>query len=136
MNTIARISKPADIIARLLALVESSLDDDKAEDIVVIDLHGKSTISDYMVVATGRSQRHVRTIAEHLRERIKADGIHTPSPEGVPQCDWVLIDAGDVIVHVFRPEVRTFYNLEKMWSQALTGPEFSPDAGRAGELTA
>ena len=136
MNTIARISKPADITARLLALVESSLDDDKAEDIVVIDLHGKSTISDYMVVATGRSQRHVRSITEHLRERIKADGIHTPSPEGVPQCDWVLIDAGDVVVHVFRPEVRTFYNLEKMWSQALTGPELSPDAARAGGLTA
>ncbi len=136
MNTIVRISKPTDTTARLLALVESSLDDDKAEEIVVIDLHGKSTISDYMVVATGRSQRHVRTITEHLRERIKTDGIHTPSPEGVPQCDWVLVDAGDVIVHVFRPEVRTFYNLEKMWSQALTGPEFSPGAGRAGELTA
>ena len=132
MKTIARRTKPADITARLLAMVESSLDDDKAEDIVVIDLHGKSTISDYMVVATGRSRRHVRTIAEHLRERVKADGIHTPSPEGVPQCDWVLVDAGDVIVHVFRPEVRTFYNLEKMWSQVLTGPEHSPGA----ELTA
>ncbi len=132
MKTIARRTKPADIANRLLALVENSLDDDKAEDIVVIDLQGKSTISDYMVVATGRSQRHVRTIAEHLRERVKADGIHTPSPEGVPQCDWVLIDAGDVVVHVFRPEVRSFYNLEKMWSQALTGPEHSPGA----ELTA
>jgi ribosome-associated protein len=136
VNTIARITKTAEPTARLLALVESSLDDDKAEDIVVIDLHGKSSIGDYMVVATGRSQRHVRTITEHLRERIKTDGIHTPSPEGVPQCDWVLVDAGDVIVHVFRPEVRTFYNLEKMWSQVLTGPELSPGAGRAGELTA
>jgi len=83
--------------------------------VVVIDLIGKSSLTDYMVIATGTSTRHVAAMAEHLRERIKAKGYPSPPIEGLGQSDWVLIDAGDVVVHIFRPEVRRFYNLEKMW---------------------
>lgn len=86
---------------------------------VVIDLIGKSSITDFMVIATGTSTRHVASMAEHLRERVKAKGFATPPVEGLTQCDWVLIDAGDVVVHLFRAEVRRFYNLEKMWSGPL-----------------
>lgn len=100
----------------LLALVEQSLDDDKAEDIAVIELKGKTAIADYMVVASGTSQRHVGALAEHLREKLKAVGVKGVALEGAEQCDWVLVDAGDVVVHLFRPEVRDFYQLEKMWS--------------------
>ena len=89
----------------------------KAEDIVTIDLHGKSSIGDYMVVSSGRSNRHVASIADRVIEDLGRVGIKTRT-EGLPHADWVLIDAGDVIVHVFRPEVRTFYNLEKMWLSA------------------
>jgi ribosome-associated protein len=96
-------------------LAVKSLDDDKAEDISVIDLAGKTTIADYMIIATGRSTRQVGAMAEHLREKFKDAGVHGVQVEGMPQADWVLIDAGDVIVHLFRPEVRSFYNLEKMW---------------------
>jgi ribosome-associated protein len=88
----------------------------KAEDSVAIDLSGKSSIADYMVVTSGRSQRHVNAVAEHVVKDLKAAGAEGIRVEGMRQGDWVLIDAGDVIVHVFRPEVRTFYNLEKMWS--------------------
>ena len=88
----------------------------KAEDSVAIDLAGKSSIADYMVVTSGRSQRHVSAVAEHIVKDLKAAGAVQIRVEGMRQGDWVLIDAGDVIVHVFRPEVRTFYNLEKMWS--------------------
>ena len=88
----------------------------KAEDSVAIDLAGKSSIADYMVVTSGRSQRHVSAVAEHIVKGLKAAGAVQIRVEGMRQGDWVLIDAGDVIVHVFRPEVRTFYNLEKMWS--------------------
>ncbi len=108
---------------RLLDVVAKALDDDKADDIVVIDLEGKTSIADYMVVASGRSQRHVGAIAEHLIERLKHDAQCPVSTEGKNQCDWVLVDAGDVIVHIFRPEVRTFYNLEKMWGMAIPEPE-------------
>lgn len=97
----------------------SSLEDDKAEDITVIDLAGKTSISDFMVIATGRSNRHVAALAQHLVERLKKRGLVPLSVEGLAQSDWVLIDAGDVIVHLFRPEVRAFYNLEKMWSVPL-----------------
>jgi ribosome-associated protein len=83
--------------------------------VVVIDLAGKSTIADYMVVATGRSNRQVTALAENLLQAIKGQGLIGITPEGVRQGDWVLIDAGDVIIHLFRPEVRDFYNLEKMW---------------------
>jgi len=105
----------ADIPERIRDLIVSSLDDDKAEDTVVIDLQGKTSLADYMVVTTGRSARQVGSMAEHLVEKLKAMGVTGIDAEGVPQCDWVLIDAGDVIVHLFRPEVRAFYNIEKMW---------------------
>jgi len=95
--------------------VLSSLDDDKAEDAVVIDLAGKTTFADTMIVASGRSARHVAAMAEHLVERLKAAGQRSIHVEGLSQADWVLIDAGEAIVHLFRPEVRSFYNLEKMW---------------------
>ena len=88
----------------------------KAEDSVAIDLSGKSSIADYMVVTSGRSQRHVSAVAEHVVKDLKDAGAAHIRVEGMRQGDWVLIDAGDVIVHVFRPEVRIFYNLEKMWS--------------------
>lgn len=114
----------------MLGAVETSLDDDKAEDVVVIDLHGKTSIADYMVIASGRSHRHVGAIAEHLLETLKRKAKQPATAEGLRQCDWVLVDAGDVIVHVFRPEVRAFYNLEKMWGMALPEPE------RANELSA
>jgi ribosome-associated protein len=100
----------------LLGAILSSLDDAKAEEIVPIDIAGKTTIADYMVVASGRSHRHVGAIAEHLLKDIKDAGFGNASVEGQEAGDWVLIDAGDVIVHVFRPEVRQFYNLEKMWA--------------------
>lgn len=99
-----------------LAAVLASLDDSKAEEIVSIDITGKTPMADYMVVCSGRSHRHVGAIADHLLKDLKDAGFGTASVEGVPACDWVLIDAGDVIVHVFRPEVRQFYNIEKMWT--------------------
>ncbi|WP_088348289.1 MULTISPECIES: ribosome silencing factor [Rhodomicrobium] len=102
--------------ASILTTVLDSLSDAKAEDVVSIDLHGKTSIGDTMVIASGRSQRHVGAIADQLRDKLKADGVGGLRVEGMPHCDWVLIDAGDVIVHIFRPEVRQFYNLEKMWS--------------------
>lgn len=92
------------------------LDDAKAENLVTIDIRGKSSIGDYMVIASGRSDRHVGAIADQIERKLKEEGHGRVRVEGKPQCDWVLIDAGDVIVHVFRPEVREFYNLEKMWS--------------------
>jgi ribosome-associated protein len=92
------------------------LDDAKAEETVTIDLHGKSTIADAMIVTQGRSNRHVGAIAERLLQGLKDRGHGRARVEGMPACDWVLIDAGDIIVHIFRPEVRAFYNLEKMWS--------------------
>src|ERR1700689_2437484 len=97
-----------------LRLVLARLDDMKAEDTLTIDLRDKSSIGDYMVVSSGRSQRHGGSVADRVVEDLHKVGI-AARVEGVPNCDWVLIDAGDVIVHVFRPEVRTFYNLEKMW---------------------
>lgn len=96
-------------------MILHSLDESKAEDTIPINIIGKSSLGDYMVVASGRSQRHVGAIADRLVEDMKDAGLATPQVEGVPNCDWVLIDAGDVIVHIFRPEVRGFYNIEKMW---------------------
>ncbi|MEM8629839.1 MAG: ribosome silencing factor [Pseudomonadota bacterium] len=101
----------ADVLARIL----SSLEDDKAEDVVTIDLRGKSEMADHMVVASGRSSRQVGAISEKLVDRLKQDLGVLCKLEGKDQGDWVLIDAGDVIVHVFRPEVREFYQIEKMW---------------------
>ena len=99
----------------LLSLVLKSLDDDQAQDIVSIPLAGKSSIADHIVIASGRSSRQVTAIAQKLAERIKAEMGRNSRIEGLPVADWVLIDAGDVIVHIFRPEVRSFYNLERMW---------------------
>jgi ribosome-associated protein len=99
----------------LLARILSSLDDDKAEEVVTIDLRGRSSVADYMVVCSGRSSRQVGAIAEKLMDRLKQDFGLICKIEGKDQGDWVLIDANDVVVHVFRPEVRDFYQLEKMW---------------------
>ena len=99
----------------MLEMIEASLDDDKAQDVVVIDLAGKTDFADYMVIASGTSQRHVNTMAQHLREKLKKQGHGGIALEGTPQCDWVLIDGGDVVVHLFRPEIRAFYDLEKIW---------------------
>ncbi len=96
--------------------MEKTLDDDKAQNVVVIDLAGKTEIADFMVIATGTSQRHVGAMAGHLAQSMKALGLRNVAIEGQPQCDWVLIDGHDVIVHLFRPEVRQFYDLEKMWA--------------------
>jgi ribosome-associated protein len=97
-------------------LIHGLLDDAKAEDLVTIDLRGKSTLADAMIVASGRSARHVGAIVDRLVRELKDHGFGRIGVEGTPHCDWVLLDAGDVIVHVFRPEVRAFYNLEKMWA--------------------
>ena len=103
--------------SELLELILNSLENDKAEDIVQIDLRGRSSIGDFMVICSGRSSRQVAAISEKLVERIKAETGRTSKIEGKDTGDWVLIDTGDVIVHVFRPEVREFYQLEKMWVQ-------------------
>ena len=102
---------------KTLNMILSRLDDMKAEDTVTIDLRGKSAYSDYMVVTTGRANRHVGAIAENVAKGLKESGVKSPHVEGMPNCDWVLIDSGDVIVHIFRPEVREFYNLERLWTQ-------------------
>ncbi len=107
----------------LLALVNSSLDENQAEELVVIDLQGKSSIADYMVIANGRSDRHVGAMADHLLRRAKEEGLGRCKVEGLSKRDWVLIDMGDIIVHLFHPEVRKFYNLEKMWSIEMAEPE-------------
>lgn len=94
----------------------ASLEDDKALEVIVIDLAGKTDFADFMVIATGTSKRHVTTLAEHLRERMKAAGLKGGAAfEGLARGDWVLIDGGDVVVHLFRPEVRAYYDLEKIW---------------------
>ncbi|MDM7458868.1 MAG: ribosome silencing factor [Paracoccus sp. (in: a-proteobacteria)] len=102
----------------MLSLVLTSLDDDKAEDVISIDLRGRSAIADHMVIASGRSSRQVTAIAEKLAERVKQATGRSPRIEGKDAGDWVLIDTDDVVVHVFRPEVREFYQLEKMWMPA------------------
>lgn len=104
---------------RILSLITSILDDGKALDVVVIDLAGKSTMADCMVVASGGSTRQLNALAERLIRGLKTAKYGTPAVEGLTQGDWVLIDAGDVIVHLFRPEIRNLYNLEKMWEVAL-----------------
>lgn len=102
---------PGDLLKTVLA----SLDDAKAEDTITINLNGKSSVCDYIVVASGRSNRHVGAIADQLSRALKEAGHGRANVEGLPHCDWVLVDAGSVVVHIFRPEVREFYNLEKMW---------------------
>ncbi len=105
----------APVGTNLMSVARACLDDMKAEEAVEIDLVGKTSIADAMIVASGRSQRHVGSIAEKLVQSLKEAGHNRVRIEGMPACDWVLIDAGDLIVHLFRPEVRGFYNLEKMW---------------------
>ena len=102
---------------KTLNIILSRLDDMKAEETGTIDLRGKSAYSDYMVITSGRANRHVGAIAENVTKALKETGINNIHVEGMPNCDWVLIDSGDVIVHVFRPEVREFYNLERLWAQ-------------------
>ncbi len=107
---------------KLLDIAKTSLDNDKALDVVVINLAGKTSFADYMVVASGTSQRHVATMAVHLREKMKTTGLKEIPLEGTDQNDWVLVDGGDVIVHLFRPEIREFYDLEKLWSTDMPKP--------------
>ena len=107
---------PSDTAEDLHELVLAQLEDDQAQEIVSIPLEGKSSVADYMVIASGRSTRQVAAMAPKLAERVKQNGHGPARVEGLPAADWVLIDAGDVVVHLFRPEVRSFYNLERMWS--------------------
>ena len=102
-------------------LVIKSLDDDQAQELVSIPLEGKSSIADHMVIASGRSTRQVAAMAQKLAERIKHGGFGHARIEGLPAADWVLVDAGDVVIHLFRPEVRSFYNLERMWAFGDSG---------------
>jgi ribosome-associated protein len=112
-----------DDASRAIKTVLTSLEDSKAENIVSIDIQAKSSLGDYMVVASGRSHRHVAAVADHLLKALKDAGLGQARVEGLPAADWVLVDAGDVIVHVFRPEVREFYNLEKLWQAPDLGEE-------------
>ncbi len=110
----------ADVDA-LTQLILRSLEDDKAEDILAIDIRGKSSFADMLVVASGRSARHVGALADRLMRKLREAGVKDVRAEGMPQCDWVLVDSGDIVVHLFRPEVRSFYNIEKIWA-ASPGP--------------
>lgn len=105
----------ADAAARV---VLASLEDDKAEDILALDIRGKSSFADMLIIASGRSARHVGALADHVMRKLKESGVKEVNIEGLPHCDWVLVDAGDVVVHLFRPEVRSFYNIEKIWAGA------------------
>lgn len=115
-----------------LEMVTAILDADQAEDVAVIDLAGKSAMADYMVIASGRNPRHIGAMAEHLRERIKVLSGRTPPIEGLATADWVLVDQGDVVVHLFRPDVRRLYNLEKMWGAVLGTERGDAEPGQAG----
>lgn len=133
-------SSDTDRVEALHQLVLSSLDDDQAVETVSIPLAGKSTIADHMVIASGRSTRQVASMAHKLTEKIKAEFGRSARIEGLPTADWVLIDAGDVIIHLFRPEVRSFYNLERMWAfgdapVVVPEAEAEPGAGPAPEAT-
>ena len=97
-------------------IILTSLDDDQAENIITLDLQGKTALTDYMFIASGRSKRHVNAIAHHLLRHLKEEGIKNAQISGIQNCDWVLIDIGDAIIHIFRPEVRQFYNLEQIWN--------------------
>lgn len=108
----------SDLVARL----RHQLDEEKAEEIVSIDLEGKSDVADTLIIASGRSQRHVGALADKLARELKKLGLGQVKVEGLPTCDWVLLDAGDVIVHLFRPEVREFYNLERIWAPERFAP--------------
>ena len=115
--------KPPAVSKGLLRVIEKSLDDDKAEDLVTLDLKGKSSIADFMVIASGKSARQLGAMAEHLREKLGKAGVSPVGLEGERQGDWILIDGGDVVVHLFRPEIRGLYNLEKMWGVEMDRAE-------------
>ena len=116
-TTTAKVIRMTDADKKeLLDFVLKQLDDDQAQEVVTIDLEGKSSIADYMVIASGRSTRQVASIAQKLAEKLKQNGYGPVKLEGLPAADWVLLDAGDIVVHLFRPEVRSFYNLERMWA--------------------
>jgi ribosome-associated protein len=117
----AKSTKPTD--KPMIDVVLATLEDAKAESTVSIDIAGKSSLSDHMVITSGRSQRHVGAVADQLTRTLRDVGFSKPRIEGLPHCDWVLVDAGDVIVHIFRPEVRDFYNIEKMWSADFPSDE-------------
>jgi ribosome silencing factor RsfS/YbeB/iojap len=110
---------PAEALERMQALIVATLEDDKAEDIVTLDLSGRASFADRMVVATGLADRQIAAMATHLHEKLHEAGFRKPLVEGATGTDWVLIDAGDIIVHLFKPEARTLYGLEKMWSAEL-----------------
>ncbi len=112
----------------LLAIIQSTLEDDKAEDLVTINLIDKTSLADHMIIATGSSSRRVASMAEHIVEKLKEAGQGRAQAEGKEQGDWVLVDAGDVIVHLFRPEVRAFYNIEQMWG--VENPALKQQAAR------
>jgi ribosome-associated protein len=101
---------------QMIDVVLKSLDDAKAEQTVAVDITGKSSLADHMVVTSGRSHRHVGAVADQVAKALREAGFGKPRIEGLPHCDWVLVDGGDVVVHIFRPEVREFYNIEKMWA--------------------
>jgi ribosome-associated protein len=117
----------ADTVDSLKHLIEASLDGDKAEDIVTIDLAGKSSFADYMIIASGRSARHVSTLADKLAFQLKANDAPILSIEGKETGEWVLVDCGDIIIHLFKPEIREIYQLEKMWSAPIA-PEVASGA--------
>jgi ribosome-associated protein len=114
-------AEPKLAVANLSAIVLASLADDKAEDVVVIDLKDKSSVTDAMIIASGRSQRHVGALSDHVLRALKGAGCGRARAEGLASADWVLIDVGDIVVHIFRPEVRSYYNLERLWGADAVG---------------
>jgi len=123
-NTVpSPIAAAAPSVQSAVELILNVLDDAKAEETVSVDITGKSSLADHMIVTSGRSQRHVGAVADQIIRALREHGFGKPRVEGLPHCDWVLVDTGDVIVHIFRPEVREFYNIEKMWQA-----DFAADA--------
>ncbi|MBO9588779.1 ribosome silencing factor [Devosia sp.] len=123
-NTVsASAAAAAPSVESAVELILNTLEDAKAEETVSVDITGKSSLADHMIVTSGRSQRHVGAVADQIIRALREHGFGKPRVEGLPHCDWVLVDTGDVIVHIFRPEVREFYNIEKMWQA-----DFSADA--------
>ena len=132
----AERERPGHEDGALHQMVLTSLDDDLAQDIVTIDLAGKSALADHMVIATGRSKRHVSALADHLLRKLKESGEKNIRTEGQKTGDWVLVDAGDVVVHIFREEVREFYGIEKMWATEAEAKAYNSDPARPAGLTA
>lgn len=114
------VSDKATQLKQLQEVILTSLDEDKAEDVLCIDLEGKSSIADKMIIASGRSGRHVAALADHISKKVKELGFGKVKVQGLPNADWVLIDAGDIITHIFKPEVRAFYDIERIWADGQT----------------